>query len=90
MHVYLCDGGQQLDNDLRGLFQPEPFNGFSMGFMYQDKDRDCKTNIFPHNFTSLESSMEVLLFCVFFGGKDKTLNALYPSLPVQLLEMLSL
>lgn len=32
--------------------------------------------------------MEVLLFCgVFFGGKDKAIDALYPGLTVQLQEM---
>lgn len=33
MHINV-DGGQQLDDDLRCLFQPEQFNDFSMGFMY--------------------------------------------------------
>lgn len=61
-----------------------------MGFMYQNKDRDCKINLFLHNCSSLDSSVEVLLFCVFFGRKDKTLDALYPNLTFQLQEMLPL
>lgn len=41
---------------------------FQMGFMYQDKDKVCKPNIFLHKFTSLESSVEVLLFCVLLSS----------------------
>lgn len=67
----MCDGGQQLDNDLRDLFQPEPFNGFSMCFMYQNKGRDCKANIFLHIFASLDSSVEILLFSL--EGRTKHL-----------------